>query len=229
MILLLSLFLFPAGIRAEITIPADTSKLEIRLPDSKKIAEYKQQKAFRYSRGNGKINPLWMIPMWLRDKISRFMKMVYNAGSAELYLVILLAFAIIAIVLKVNEINPIALFRRKTRNLKPVYETGNENISGMDFPVLIDQAIKQQNYRLAVRYLYLQSLAELSGLGQIELREGKTNREYLREIKNSEARNVFSKLVYSFEFVWYGEFLPDEKQYSLLSSAFVAFHKSLQE
>jgi hypothetical protein len=155
--------------------------------------------------------------------------MVFSSGSAELYLGILLVLAVIAIVMRVNDINPIALFRRKNRTIQPAYETGNENISEMDFPVLIDQAVQQNNYRLAVRYHYLQSLSMLAGFGEIELREGKTNREYIQEIKNNEARTIFRNLVYGFEFVWYGEFLPNEKQYLQLSSAFVTFSKSLQE
>jgi hypothetical protein len=228
LIFLLSLFLIPTGIRAEIAIPADTSKLEIRLPNPKNITEYRKQKAFKYSRGNGKINYLRLLPLWLQKALFRFLRLVFTSGSAELYLGILLVIAVIAIVLRANDINPIALFRRKNRNIQPLYDTGNENISGMDFPVLIDQAVKQNNYRLAIRFQYLQLLFMLAGLGEIDLREGKTNREYIQEIKNTETRDVFRNLVYGFEFVWYGEFLPDEKQYSQLSSAFVTFSKSMQ-
>ncbi len=227
--LFISLFLLPASSGAEIVIPGDSSSVTIRLPDKLKIAEYKNQEAFNYSKHTGQLNVFKMVPGWLRDAIYRFLKTIYNAGSTELVLVILLAVAIIAIILKMNDINPIALFRRKKRNLQPLFEIGKENIGEMDFPLLIEKAVHQQDFRLAIRYHYLQSLNGLAGMGKIELREGKTNREYLHEISNVELQKFFGQLVYGFEFVWYGEFLPDEKQYEMLSSAFVEFKKSLQE
>jgi len=228
LIFLTSLFLLPSELKAEISIPGNSSSVETRLPDKQKIAKYKDLKSFDYAQKTGRPNALLLIPEWLRDTLYRLIKSIYDAGSAELFLVIMLAVAIIAIILKVNDINPVALFRRKKHNLHPLFEIGKENITGMDFPKLIDQAVKQENYRLAIRYHYLETLAVLAGKGEIELREGKTNREYLHELKSNESRNVFSRLVYGFEFVWYGEFLPDEKQYQVLNTAFVVFQKSLQ-
>ena len=99
----------------------------------------------------------------------------------------------------------------------------------MDFPVLIEQATRQGNYRLAVRYHYLQSLALLAMAGKIQLRDEKTNRQYLSELGTGETRNIFAGLVYGFEFVWYGEFVPDEMQYQRINEAFVEFQKSLAE
>jgi hypothetical protein len=229
LLLFVTLFLLPAGIRAGIAIPSDTAKVEVRHPDLKKIDGYRQQKAFKYARTSGRINPFRMIPQWLRNAIVRFLKMIFTPGSAELLLVILLAIAVVAFILRVNNINPISLFRRKPGDLQPLFETGNENISEMDFPLLIGKAEIQGNFRLAVRYQYLQLLATLAVNGKIELREGKTNHEYIRELNNKAPGNIFSQLVYGFEFVWYGEFLPDENQYFQISSAFDEFRKSMQE
>jgi hypothetical protein len=226
--LFIILILLPATSRAGIVIPADSSSVTIRVPDKQQIAGYKSQDDFNYSRNNGQPSLIQILPDWLRNAITRLIKTIYNAGSAELFLVILLAAAIVAVILKVNDINPIALFRRKKRNLQPLFEIGSENIGEMDFPLLIESAVKQNNFRLAIRYHYLQSLNLLAGIGKIELREGKTNREYVQEISNLEMQNFFAKLVYGFEFVWYGEFLLNEKQYGKLSSAFGEFKKSLQ-
>ncbi len=226
--LFINLFLLPATTRAEIVIPGDSSSVSIRLPDKQSVAEYKNQDDFNYARHNGQPGTLQFIPGWLRNAISRLIQTIYNAGSAEIFLVILLAVAIVAVILKVNDINPVALFRRKKQNLQPLFEIGKENIGEMDFPLMIEKAITQNNFRLAIRYHYLQSLNLLAGIGKIELREGKTNREYLEEISNADLQKHFVQLVYGFEFVWYGEFLLNENQYEKLNSAFVEFKKSLQ-
>lgn len=228
LIFLVALFLFSTGSRAAIAIAADTSNVEIRFPAAKKIAAYKDQKAFTYAQKKSPAKVSRLIPAWLRDFIYRIFKSIYDAGSAELYLIILLTIAIIAIIMRVNDINPVSLFRRKSQKLKPIYGFEKENVNGMNFPELIEKAVKQGNYRHAIRYHYLQVLAMLSAQGKIELREGKTNREYQQEL-HFDFRTSFSKLVFGFEYVWYGEFLPDEKQYLHLSSAFAEFNNSLQQ
>lgn len=229
LLLLITLFLLPAGRGAGIAISADTSTVNVRLPDSIHIAEYRELKAFDYTQKAGNFSFQKMLKQWILDKIGRLFKIFNFTGSVELFLVILLALAIIAIILKVNDINPIALFRRKNRTLQPSYDTGKENIAQMDFPVLIEQATRQGNYRLAVRYHYLQTLALLAMAGKIQLRDEKPNRQYLSELGNGETRNVFAGLLYGFEFVWYGEFAPDETQYQRINEAFVEFQKSLAE
>jgi len=229
LLLFITLFLLPAGRGADIAVQPDTASINIRLPDAEKIAEYREQKAFDYSQKEGNFSFQKMLLQWLLDKFNWVFRLFNHAGSVELFLVILIALAIIAIILRINNINPIALFRRKNQALQPVYGIGKENISRMDFPVLIDQATRLGNYRLAVRYHYLQTLAMLAMAGKIQPRDEKTNRQYLSELGSGEIRNVFAQLVYGFEFIWYGEFVPDELQYQQISSAFVEFQKSLAE
>jgi hypothetical protein len=228
LVLFITLFLLPAGKGHDIAVQPDTSRIQIRVPDAGNIAGYRKQKAFNYERKSGNNSIMLMIRQWLYDKIGRLFKLFDHAGRIELLLVILLALAATAFILKVNNINPIALFKGKNRALQPVYEIGKENIGLTDFPVLIDQAIKQQNYRLAVRYHYLQTLAILAMAGKIQARDEKTNREYLLELGTGETRNSFAGLIYGFEFIWYGEFVPDEDQYLRLKAAFVSFQKSLR-
>lgn len=228
LILFISLFLLPAGKGADIAIQPDTASLTTRLPDAKHINGYREQKAFNYTQKTGNFSFQNMLKQWILDKLDRLFKLFNHAGSVELFLVILIALAIIAIILKINDINPIALFRQKNRTLQPSYEIGKENIYQMDFPALLDLAIKQGNYRLAVRYTYLQTLVMLAVAGKIQLRDEKTNRQYLSELGNGETSKLFSALVYGFEFVWYGEFVPDEDQYLRLQEAFVSFQKTMQ-
>jgi hypothetical protein len=229
-VLLLGIFfLLPAGRGADIAFSADTTQIKVRLPDARHIAAYRDQKEFNYTRKAGNYSFQSMLQRWLFDKLKWLFRLFDHAGSVELFLVILIALAIIAVILKINNINPIALFRRKNQALQPSYDIGNENIAQMDFPVLIDQSIRQGNYRLAVRYHYLQTLVMLAMAGKIQPRDEKTNRQYVSELGSGETRNVFARLVYGFEFIWYGEFVPDEMQYQRISEAFIEFQKSLAE
>lgn len=229
LVILITLFLLPAVRGADVAVKSDTASIQIRLPDAKHIAGYRDQKAFDYTRKSGGYSIQLILQRWLFEKLKWLLRLFDHAGSVELFLVILITLAITAVILKINNINPIALFRRKNHQLQPSYDTGKENIVQMDFPVLIDNASRHGNYRLAVRYYYLQTLLMLAVTGKIQLRDEKTNREYLSELGNGETRTVFARLVYGFEFVWYGEFVPDEKQYQRISSAFNEFQKTLAE
>ena len=228
LLLFITLFLFPAGKGADIAFLTDTTSIKVRLPDAKHIAGYRDQKSFDYQQKIGNYSLQKMLQRWIFNKIGYLFKLFNHAGSIELFLAILIVLAIIAIILKINNINPIALFRQKDHILQPSFNIGNENIADMNFPVLIEQAIKQQNYRLAVRYHYLQTLAMLAMAGKIQPGDEKTNRQYLSELGSGETRLIFAQLVYGFEYIWYGEFIPDEKQYFIVSSAFIEFKKSLE-
>ena len=87
----------------------------------------------------------------------------------------------------------------------------NEDISKLNFDDLISSAIETKNYKLAIRYLYLKSLQLLSDHEIIELKENKTNHQYLSEIKNSRISGAFRNAMIIFEWIWYGEFSIDER------------------
>ena len=74
---------------------------------------------------------------------------------------------------------------------------------------LAERALLEQNPRLALRALYLASLAWLGRVELIRIHPGKTNREYERELgrrlrENREARELFGANVAVFERAWYG-------------------------
>ena len=230
LITFIALFLLPSGKGADISVRPDSTYIQIRLPNAENIAKYRHQKAFDYAIENQGNNSFQlMIRQWLIDKIERLFRVANMAESIELILLFLIVAAVTAIILRMNYINPIALFRSKDRNLQPIFTSEKENIDLIDFPFFIDKAVKGKDFRLAVRYHYLQSLALLALAGKIQTRDAKTNRDYLSEIGDPETRNAFAGLVYGFEFIWYGEFIPDENQYLKFSASFVSFQKSLQE
>jgi hypothetical protein len=86
-----------------------------------------------------------------------------------------------------------------------------EDISQINFDELIAAAVERKDYKLAVRYLFLKSLKLLSEKEFIELRNNKTNHQYLSEIKNNSVSNAFQIATSRFEWIWYGDFPVDEK------------------
>lgn len=89
-----------------------------------------------------------------------------------------------------------------------------ENIEQIDFDKLISNALKETNYRLATRYLYLKSLKSLANKKTIEWHFDKTNSDYLNEIKDSKLKGLFKRVSYIYDYVWYGEFPIDEASFN---------------
>lgn len=108
---------------------------------------------------------------------------------------------------------------------KLIYE--DEDIHQTDLKQLLQQAIDNQNYRLAIRYYYLISLKGLSTKKLIDYHKDKTNSEYLFEIENTELRSQFSYLSYVYTYVWYGEFSVDETHFKAAQNKYQSFINNL--
>ena len=91
---------------------------------------------------------------------------------------------------------------------------------------LLRNAIRNGNYRLAVRYLYLQSLQRLSEKKLIEINTNKTNYEYVMEVRKHKFANEFASLTLQYEYVWYGEYPVNERLFEQIQSSFTQFNKN---
>src|SRR5688572_2239941 len=99
-----------------------------------------------------------------------------------------------------------------------------ENASDPD--LFLRNAIRNGNYRLAVRYLYLQSLQRLSEKKFIELNSNKTNYEYVMEVRRHKFANEFASLTLQYEYVWFGEYTVDERLFEQIQGSFTQFNKN---
>ncbi|NNC46463.1 MAG: hypothetical protein HKN99_11320 [Winogradskyella sp.] len=84
-------------------------------------------------------------------------------------------------------------------------------IDTVNFNALVSQALKEDNYRLATRYLYLKTLKELSNQDIIDWHFDKTNSDYVKEISDDTIKQLFKRISYIYDYIWYGEF-PIDKQ-----------------
>ena len=86
------------------------------------------------------------------------------------------------------------------------YSVANENIHEIDYEKAIQEALGSNDFRLAVRLIYLRTLKLLSDREVIHYQEGKTNNEYTREVSETEYGSSFVSLSYHFNYLWYGHF-----------------------
>ena len=113
---------------------------------------------------------------------------------------------------------------RNRKNIASDTAVGEEENTN-DPDSLLRNAIRNANYRLAVRYLYLQSLQRLSEKKFVELNSSKTNYEYVMEVRRHKFANEFASLTLQYEYVWYGEYPVDERLFEQIQGSFSHFNK----
>ena len=99
----------------------------------------------------------------------------------------------------------------------------HENIHEIDFAKEIDLFELEKKYRMAIRYRFLWTLKKLSDQNKIQWTLEKTNKDYSRELRSSSQYSEFLSLVKIFDYVWYGEFPLEAKQYEQFKSKFENF------
>src|SRR6202012_2134139 len=144
------------------------------------------------------------------------------------YLIYIGLFAVVVfVVIKSIGIDPVSLFRRGAKKIAIPYSESIEDINAIDFDDELEKAIAQNNYRLAVRLLYLRSLKQLSDLQLIHWQIDKTNSTYVNELADPSQRQVFSLITRQFEYVWYGNFSIDKQAFVNISQLFQDFKQQL--
>ncbi len=143
---------------------------------------------------------------WIADGLSWFYSLLQRGGLSEpfLYLISFIAAGVLVWLLLRSRYSWVFSRRSKEGNLS--YSVHHEDIHSIDFDKEIEGAIKKEDFRLAVRLVYLRTLKLMSDYQLIYWAEGKTNNQYARELSDQTLREKFSRLSYQFNYLWYGHF-----------------------
>ena len=115
--------------------------------------------------------------------------------------------------------------------------TGKEQLEVEDEPVTdeiyldqqLQEAIRMKNYRLAIRFLYLQSLSRLAEKGWLQLSPDKTNYQYVRELAKPQLKQPFARITLHYEYAWYGDFSIASDVFESVKQEFDLFHQSIKQ
>ena len=183
-----------------------------------KIEKYRQDNAFKYIKKAPAIDFWGIVLKWLMD----FFETVFSDKGAAPYIryaiiILVIAFAISKILGGTFS----GIFIKNKKSAKENgFEYGTENIHDIDFEKEIKNAIKEQNFRLATRFLYLKLLKVLNEIEYINWKPGKTNSSYQYELNNTDISNSFKRLSGMYEYSWYGHFEIHQAEFEILSKEF---------
>lgn len=195
--------------------------------DKETIENYKNDQDYDYSEIEPEDNWLSRLRLKLSDIWNSFLRWLTGGENAtgffaiflEILPFLFLAFLLgllIWVFLKIDNARGIS----QTKLAKVLIGDDEEIINNQDIQSLINEALKEKNYRLAIRYYYLLTLQQLSGKELIDWQVQKTNHEYIYEIKNNDLRSQFGQLTDVYDYIWYGNFEVDETAFAKAQLAF---------
>ena len=211
------------------SIQYDSSNIVVRSVDSTKIKAYLKDKDFKYFEDPESTMTLWERLMeWLKRQFAKLTEYESYGTTRNILIYILIAFAVIAIVFGIYRSDVKGFFfPNKNINELNVSET-LEDIHSIDYERMIEDAIANKNYRYAVRLNYLRSLKALAEKEMIIWKYDKTNREFIRDIKQLILKSKFENITTDFEAIWYGGFEIDYSSYLNLQNNYSDFNSALE-
>jgi hypothetical protein len=213
----------------EVSVPEETNRFEAvnhedqqplatRTIDRKKLAELKKDDDFWYinlvpekvKRPQGQRPPQKQEdPEWLRNLL-----WVLVVGG---FVVLIVWFLLSSGVLQFRKQAPLVAKPEEEE------EYTTENLFDIDYENALKRAVAAQNYRLAIRLMYLQTLKELALGNLIQYRQERTNNEYLMQLFPTSYYKDFFRLTRNFEYAWYGQFAVSPSSFDQIQSDFAAF------
>ena len=235
LLLLILFLLFSVGVFSQtdtLSVKNDNSSIVQKKFDAKALEKYKSDKDFDYSENEVVKDPTLIERLfnWLGRQLLRFLEWIFGVKYAKgifgsilqaiPYIILgILLFLLIKFFLKVNSNSIVS-----NASNKPVVSITEDEalIKHKDLLKLIKQAIDQKNYRLAIRFYYLNILKQLEDNKFITWEQQKTNEDYIQEISKENIKLSFIDLTRLYDFVWYGNFEIDETKFVKVAANFEA-------
>jgi len=148
--------------------------------------------------------------------------------NPEVTKVIAICTVIVILTLLVLQLMGIKIYHRKIERQKYVdYDGLNSAKDEMKFETQFEKdlrkALKNKNYREAIRIYFVTIMIEMAHEKWVKLEKDKTNRDYVRELRGKKEQKTFRELVRLFDLVWYGDILLTQEEYQRLAPAFAQF------
>lgn len=213
--------------------PATDSASIVKRNFEKNLQEKYSGSQFDYSENSREnINILGRILNWILQKIAHLFGFEVSPGTLQTtQTIIYILLIIILIYFAVRMLDGQRRHGFLNYQSKGIAIGGYEvnDIEDLDIDAMIKEAIANRDFRLAIRYSYLKTLKLLSTENFIAWSPKKTNSDYISEIDHPEIKELFRKVSYWYDHIWYGNFQLDEEKYTRAGKNFVELENKVTD
>jgi hypothetical protein len=207
--------------------PSDTIVIQKKAFGNDKLQELKEDPSLDYTLLPTVGETLWdRILRWIGQFLESFFKGAYETNWGRFFLYVGLIALIAVLIMTILRVDAFRMFYSRVGTSSKINAL-EENIHEMDFEKLIQESINQQNFRKAIRLVFLYSLKLLADRQLILWELGKTNHDYVGELQRSELKTGLNELSYYFDYAWYGNFNVNRDTFEKVQQTFQDFRNKL--
>lgn len=200
---------------------ADTLKIETRSFSKTELEKLNSDEDLHYEQPPTIAESLWdRFKQWLAWLFSTLFAKATTTDLGRILLYTLAGVLLIVVIMAFLKVNAFRVFYSGADNGKQSYSVFHENIHEMDFEKLIREATEKNEFRLATRLVFLHALKLLSDKHLIDFNPGKTNHEYVDELKAPDLKTGLNELSFYFDYAWYGNFSISDTQFKKIKNTF---------
>lgn len=217
--------------RSVTTVPT-LSQARPRTFNPDKLNDYANDSDYQYDLKQPDDRLSWWerFKEWLREIFRQMFDSVPGGeDTRDIILYIIAGALLVFAILKFIGADPRGLFGRKAASAELPVEEVEADIHSISFEDMIAEAVRNQQYKRAVRLFYLKTLKQLSDREWIDWRPYKTNYEYIRELKRNDLSGEFRQVTQLFEYIWYGDFPLNNNTFKDAENQFKNFEKLIQK
>ncbi len=219
-----------------IPIKLDIAPLVQKTINEGELETFREDPDFNYEVAKNNAPEWWVaFKNWLSNALIRFFEWLFGVEEAvgafntflkvlPYLLLLVLVFILIKFFINVNA--RAVSFNKKNEALVTLSEE-EHIIKNEDIQKLIQQALADNNYRLAVRYYYLFMLRLMNEKEIISWELQKTNADYNRELEKTVHKKPFARITRLYEYIWYGDFPIDETNYRKAEANFLSLKEAV--
>ena len=154
---------------------------------------------------------------WLSDVVSRWLFDTFDvvvSSDFVTWLLVMLGILVLALIVWFLWYKHPRMFMKNEKDDALDYDVEEDTIYGVNFEAGIARALESQDYRQAVRLVYLQTLRYLEDEGRIEWQLSRTPSQYVRQVNTP----AFTSLSRHFINVRYGNFIATPDLYEQMKA-----------
>ncbi len=215
--------------KGTVTLAIDSTQVAPRSFNESTLNELRNNEDFNYRQPPTVVESLWdRFVSWLGDILGWLFRGAVTTNWGRVMLYALGLVLLITLVMMLLKVDALRVFQSGADKGAADYKSFTENIHEMDFEALICDAASKKEYRLAVRLTFLHALKILSDRQHVDWRPGKTNHDYLAELKEGDMKTGFNELSFYFDYTWYGDFNVTENLFQRVSGIFDSWKKRIE-
>lgn len=207
----------------------DSSHIQQRSFDSTRLDALRRDADFDYTQPPSVAESLWDRFVMLLDRLFGWLfRNAVSTNWGRLLLYTIGFIVLIILIMMLLKVDALRVFYSGSDKGSLNYKAFHENIHEMDFEGLLRDALEKKEYRLGVRLTFLHALKLLSDRHHVDWRPGKTNHDYLDELREGELKTGFNELSFYFDYAWYGDFTVNENTYHRVQLIFHDWRKKVE-